>query len=101
MTDSNQKILERAFDRYSESVYRLARNEFYRAIKPFMEKKGYRFIAGMGDWMIAKDGIHLYDKEKYIPKRLLKILDQDIPGMPANSLGTLMPDYIPEGDYKE
>ncbi len=86
--------LDRAWQDYDIAVGAIAMEAFTRHIRPFLVKKGYLFLAGNGTWYIEdKSGHGVYSED--LPKRIADILDSCVLGMPANCLGSFMPNYIP------
>ena len=96
--------LDVAWDYYNRIVDEYAEKIFNEHIKPYMIKHNYTFSSGMGVWAVFKNNPkHNGEREIYkynllldsdeLPKYITKWLDMEIPGMPANSLGTIMPSY--------
>lgn len=101
-------MLEKYWDEYSKKVYDHLEFEFTEKVKPYLEKWHLTFVSGNGGY-----SIHYTDKtpQRYIndhkgyykgsidpeslPTWLYKILSTEIPGMPSNDAGSLMPDYDP------
>ena len=87
--------LSEAWLEYEEFVFQYAKRKFEIVVLPFLVKNGYIFAAGNGDWFIGFDNDYrLYDNE--IPERILNVLKTEIPGFPANDLGSLMPNHNPK-----
>lgn len=94
------KNLDKAFEKYFKEVQQIANTEFNRVIRPYLDKHNYYFVSGNGTYYIESiDTGAQIDPEK-LPKRIYNILDAEIEGMPANPLGSLMPDYTPEKRIK-
>jgi hypothetical protein len=86
--------LDRAWRNYDCAVEAIAMEAFTRHIRPFLVKKGYLFLTGNGTWYIEdKSGHSVFSED--LPKTIADILDGEVEGMPANSFGSLMPNYIP------
>jgi len=106
MKDYN-KTLEKSWEDYEQSVNTIAVMAFADVVKPWLRKYHLTFLAGNGTyyieytdatpkWFIRKYAMSNYhgrmiDSDK-LPARIRKILDMEIEGMMANSLGTIMPD---------
>lgn len=91
-----KNVLENEFKKYEAFVYAYAKSQFQKNIKPWFEKKGYRFMAGNGTFWI---GSTKNDKSIWLedlPVKIKNILNMDIPGMPFISLGCFMPDFYPK-----
>lgn len=84
-------LLERQFKKYAEQVDLIATHEFNRLVKPYLIKHGYSFFVGMGTYLILNGSIQIDSDD--LPKTIQDILNTEIPGMPGNSLGSLMPEY--------
>lgn len=87
--------LEASFNRYQQEVLEQAQQVFEAWVKPFCKKNNLKFIAGMGTyWIGTKEGVwdrnDMRDNEEF--QAVSDYLDLDVPGLPANSLGSLMPD---------
>lgn len=87
--------LENLWDNYMLAVDKYAEKQFYLKIKPWLLENNLRFLSGMGTYWIGKNIKNsqqmLEDDE--IPEDIRDILEEEILGMPANTLGTIMPDY--------
>jgi len=97
--DVIQDMIDAAWDQYYELIQKLANQEFRLHILPWLHKNHYYFLAGNGTWYVFKEVPGEKEEsifEDKIPKEILDILQQEVEGMPSNSLGSLMPDY-PEG----
>jgi hypothetical protein len=94
--------LDRLWREYSHRVDDVALKYFNSHIRPYMAKKGYRFLAGNGTYYIEDaNGKFIYTED--LPKRIQDVLEAYVPGMSSNCLGSLMPDFdghriVPEGE---
>lgn len=80
------------WDKYLNNVYRIAETSMDE-VKAYCEETGRKLFAGGGEWFLGGQ----------LPNELLDLLSQEVPGLPANDLGSLMPDYVPnsaQGDKK-
>ena len=85
------KALDRAWNEYNDVVQRYALERFMKIVKPWLVKNRCSFLAGNGTWLIFDNEKDYY--EEALPKFILDELTTEIPGMPGNSLGSIMPDY--------
>lgn len=91
--------LEKKWQEYNADVDYIALTVFHKQVKPYLQKHNYHFLAGNGTyfiWEMVDNKNVAKDPDIDLPKWLYDILEQEIPGMYANSLGTIMPDYHPE-----
>ncbi len=102
---SLDKKLERLFNDYSRNVTMLAEAEFFRVVKPYLDRHNLSIVTGgFGDWRIYRGnnlGVLRHNTllDEDIPKRVLKVLRHEIPGMPTIDLGTCMPSYTSTPDH--
>jgi len=88
---SSVGVIDNAWLKYLDVVDNEAEKQFVTIVLPWLKKNGYGFIAGNGIWGVySKDG-DLYPET--LPKHIRDILEMEIPGLRANDLGSLMPDY--------
>jgi hypothetical protein len=86
--------LDKAWVIYEQRVSDIAMEAFNRWIRPFLKRRGYLFLSGNGTWYIEdKAGHPIYSDD--LPKTIANILDGEVEGMPANSFGSFMPNYVP------
>jgi hypothetical protein len=94
-----EKKLQASFDNHRQLVNQIAAVAFEQVIKPFCIARGFRFIAGNGDWSIGppdEESWYAWDhKDDTEWQEIAAILNLEVPGMPANDLGSLMPEYRP------
>ena len=95
--------IEKAFNEYENKVFQYAKEQFEKVIKPYCQKHELQFLAGNGTYYLGankhrqNNGYLGLDIDK-LPKKIRETLQMEIPGMPGNDLGTLMPDYDPDED---
>jgi len=98
-----ERELESLYTDLEEKVNKIAEREFVNVVLPFLKRRGWQFIAGMGTWWIGpKDGDNRYSKD--YPEdiefgEIEKLLSVVIDGM-NQELGSLMPDYGITHSYK-
>jgi hypothetical protein len=91
-----EDTLKTQWNWYEAHVDQQAKIAFHRHVKPFCRKHGLRFNAGMGVWgFFAPGEREAYCKERPFQDteewdRLCDLLEMCVPGMDANSLGSLM-----------
>jgi len=92
-----EKNLETEFEWYAAKAEQKARMVFQTIVKPYCKKKKLRFLAGNGAWAFFANNESAYfedhpfeDTEEW--ETLMSLLTMEVPGMPGNGLGTLMPD---------
>ena len=94
-----EETLTKSWDGYDALTDAVAELAFAEVIKPFCVKRGLRFLAGNGTYFIGGSkgqSINPWDVEDDEEfQAIFKVLDTEIPGMIANSLGCIMPDYDP------
>lgn len=90
-----EKKLDKAYKVYMNIVEKVAREEFKRTLLPFLKKRNWSFLSGMGTWWIGGDKmIHPEDHPRDTElQEIAKLLDIEIPGIPTMSLSDFMPDY--------
>ena len=102
------RLLRNLFSDYIINMYAFAHNEFDKTILPYLKKHKLNFLTGHGTFFIdfTEETDEKY-KAKYsrlsnvnkldvdrLPERIKDVLFMEIEGLPANNLGSLMPDYI-------
>ena len=100
------EILNKGWEKYDALTDTVSEMAFAEVVRPFCVKRGLRFLAGNGTYWIGCEsgsGQSIYpweveDDEEF--QAIFDLLDTEIPGMPANSLGTIMPDYTPPNGEK-
>lgn len=89
--------LEKLWDRYQAQVCEYCKEQFEEYVKPYCVKHDYEFTTGNGTWFIQDwtdwcdaeiEGVNPDDIHP-----LYKILTEEIPGMPDNDVGSLMPSH--------
>lgn len=92
--------LSKAWTEYEKKVDALAERMFKEVVRPICVKRGWKFLPGNGGWWIGSpDQRHSLDSDS-LPdddewQAVCAVLETEIPGMQANDLGSLMPDYNP------
>ena len=84
------ECLKQIWGDYLDAVYAYAVLKFEKVVLPWLEEKGYDFLAGNGEWYVESVSWYINPN---IPKEILNILQTEVPGLPANDLGSLMPSY--------
>lgn len=87
------KSNDSSWDQYEESVLILTAKIFQKEIRPWLDKKGYQLITGMGSWGIWNNDQLLYDYQ--IPDKVHLFLDMCLEGH-QQSVGSLLDSYNPE-----
>jgi hypothetical protein len=93
------------WERFVGKMEEKARSVFHAIVKPFCRKRRWRFIAGNGTWSffppnhraVACPGDWSCDDVEL--ESVCDLLRTEIPGMPANDIGSMMPsceDYTEE-----
>ena len=94
------KMLEESFAEYEQRIYSIVAQVREENLIPYLQKSQRDFIAGYGVFAIREKGHEPHRGEDVcdanLPKRLLDILETNIPGM-DNSVGSFMNSY-PEID---
>jgi len=91
-----ERDLEVLHTDFEEKVKKIAEREFINIVIPFLKRRGWQFIAGMGTWWIGPgDGDNRYpedypEDEEF--KEIGELLGVVVEGM-NQELGSLMPDY--------
>ena len=107
--------IEDSWQQYSRYVEAVAEVLFHTYVVPFCKQSGYTFLSGNGTFFLfidRKDGTYSLDTNdegeavtlkgygqvaKHEPSStetvLMHILNAEVPGMDANCLGSLMPNY--------
>lgn len=100
--------LDRQWDAYNEYVHVLAEKVFLEVVKPFLRRRDWTLVTGMGEWTMRNtsgDIVMDHPIQDEEVRRVMELMEQGVPGLPANDLGSLMPDYPPsrkeEGIAKE
>jgi len=89
-------ILTEACKRYEDAVFDVANTIFSQHIEPFCRRRRWQFVAGNGTWFLgakcskASARWEIPDDDEEL-QRVCSMLETEIPGMPANDLGSLMP----------
>lgn len=96
MTETEKQALELTFAKYEKAVDAYAEMMQEKYVLPYLKRKGLHFMAGNGLWYIGK-GDNYIDPDD-LPSRVREVLWMEVPGYPANDLGSLMPDY-PEDNH--
>jgi len=87
-----------AWDEYNKVVDAYAVERFESVVKPWLIRHDYNFLAGNGTWYVFdKNGDAVDPDYGAIPIRVLVALETEVPGLPANDLGSLMPDFRQNG----
>lgn len=101
------KSLEQAQKAYWDQVGAIADRVRTELVIPFCDRKGWRFVAGMGTWNFVKpkakghEGVSIWDEptdaegRRRFGVRLWNALQADV--ISGQSLGSLIPDYTPPG----
>jgi hypothetical protein len=84
--------LEHAWQEYMNFVELHAKWKFETVILPWLKKNSYDFIAGNGTFFIGNDNLNI-DPDSIQDEKVRKTLQIEVPGLYANDLGSLMPDY--------
>ena len=91
--------IEKAWLTYGALVDKYAASVFEAKIRPWLEKRGYSFLSGNGTWCVwytSKMGDRVYLYEEDLPKKIVSLLTQEIPGVSEYDLGSIMPDFYHE-----
>lgn len=120
MSSWDESRFAACFDEYEEEVQRLVELVAEAEVYPFLEKRGYRFVSGMGEFVLCdaddkvlpKDLYNLEDLARKAPDdpgertrdevfaldeeymQILRVLWEDVPAM-TGKLGNFMDDYTP------
>lgn len=94
MEENDLHEINKYWEKYSNEILAIASQRFEATVKPFCKKKGFIFLSGNCDWYIL--GKDMKAREDEVPAYITELLDQEVPGMPTESLGTLMPCYDPK-----
>lgn len=105
--------LEKEFQKYSDFVDAYAEQKFNEVVLPYLKKYSLTFLAGNGTYYVGttelspkwylrthRNGACCGNQVEtdMLPKKIKDVLSIEIPGMRYNDLGSLMPDYDPEGE---
>lgn len=94
--------LRQVHEEFEAKMLGIAREQFVEEVKPFCDLFKMDFFAGNGIWWFVDrtqstdEPIHSEEfKVLYYDdvSRMINILETEVPGFPADSLGTLMPCY--------
>jgi len=97
--------LDALFEVYVDQVEAEAKRVFEESVVPFCKERGWRFLAGHGTHTFHNDaGKNHEEQHVWSPsypndealQTLEELLNADVPGLPANSFGSLMPCYYGE-----
>lgn len=83
-----EKQIDVAWAVYQREIERVADSILATKVEPYFKRHSIAFINGMGTYYLSRDGVDIYHES--LPKWLQDILEMRIPGMPADSLGSLM-----------
>ena len=83
-----EKQIDTAWAVYQLEIERIADHMLAAKVNPYFKRNNIAFINGNGTYFLSCDGANV-DPE-VLPKWLRDILDCEIPGMKAESLGTVM-----------
>ena len=91
--------LDKLWERYQTQVYEYCKEQFEEYVKPYCVRHSCRFNTGNGTFYLSNWGKLWNDElDEVIAEEehpLFDILCEDIPGMPGNNVGSLMPEYNP------
>ena len=91
-----EQQLEQAWNRYQATVNAIVDQAFKEVVQPYCQKHSLRFLAGNGTYfmqpLVYQGSIASWIPPQ-LPKRVAQVLEIEIPGMRADSLGTLMPNF--------
>ncbi len=95
---STERELEKNYNNYLKSVYKIADREFKKIVLPFLKERNWRFLSGMGTWWIgaeSKSGKSYYPED--FPhdtefQEIYKLLEVEVPGI-NGQLGEFMPGH--------
>jgi hypothetical protein len=103
-----EEALQQHWAVYDEHVDEVADTLFKEVVVTFCQERGFQFVSGMGTYSLTRvdkkksesDSYGGWNREDFDPAdetamRLFDILEMEIPGMPANSMGSIMPDHLP------
>ncbi len=98
VTKRTDASLERYWDEYAEHVQARANIVLTSVVAPFLRKRGWKILCGNGDYHFFDENgkgitkFDQYDREENDPllKAIVELLNTEIPGMPSDSLGTIM-----------
>lgn len=97
--------MELAWRVYEDAVDMYAERRFYKIVLPFCKKRNWEFLAGNGVWRIGPPGARHTNPSDYSEdteyQAVVKVLSMEVPGMAANDLGSLMPDYLVGVDLEQ
>jgi len=82
-----RKQIDAAWVAYQRKVEDIATLALMQKIDPYLRKHGIKFVNGMGTYYLSKNGAGV-DPES-LPKKLQDILEMEIPGMQADTLGSV------------
>lgn len=89
--------MDALFDRFHRDITELIEKEFHARVVPFCEARDWEFMSGMGSyWLGDKEG-HMFsegdlDEDEEL-RELIDFLDDTVPGLPGNNIGSMMPGY--------
>lgn len=100
------KRLDKLWDRYRAQVYQYCKEQFEEYVEPYCQQHDCEFLAGGGtfvSFILTLPGVLFNDgtyqdivDELGEEHPLYEVLIEDIPGMPMNCVGSLMPNYRKE-----
>jgi hypothetical protein len=80
--------VDAAWSAYNEAIDAIARDVRTAVVDPYFQRYGVEFLNGMGTYYLERHGETLDPEDLAMWVR--NLLDLEIPGMPADSLGTIM-----------
>ena len=97
MKKETENMLENEFNTYQTKVTNIAETVFNNEIKPFLIKRKWKLIIGMGThWIGPINGKCQYIENRPNDKAFKKINDLlsiEVPGFRSNDLCDFMPEY--------
>jgi hypothetical protein len=93
-----QTALDDAWDKYQETVFEIARKACEQFVQPQCEKRGWKFFAGMGTWVVSGKRGTIYPEVLEKMRGLapfVQLLQLDV--IEIGELATIMPD-VPLGN---
>ena len=88
-----EKQMQNLWKRYSRQIDILAQTAYTQRVRPEMQKRGWRFTAGMGAWSISDENGHSIYEDELIEAGLdwlWELLTAEVPGFRSNDFGSLM-----------
>lgn len=97
-TKTIERELEKNHKVFLNSVEKIAMREYKKTLVPFLKKRNWKFISGMGTWWIGPSakGRDSYDADDFPHdiefQEIEKLLSLEVPGV-SDTLAAFMPDY--------